>query len=228
VTGFDETNASWKADGVTCQSCHEDAGGDHPKTTMSIATTNQCGTCHTDTRFGWNDWQGSTHYASGMDCTNCHDPHSTKVKVTGRGATDASPLCMNCHKEIGDDTHGIHAQKGVTCADCHITPMETGLPAHTVPNHSFEATLTQCTSCHKDQIHTSGNALGGGDVNIVFPVHEVTDAPVVAQPTPVSPIGYASLAGLIGLAAGMLLAPWLERWYRLVLHKSNEVQNDEK
>ena len=45
-------------------------------------------------------------------------------------------------------------------------------------------------------------------------------------PTPVSPLGYAGLAALIGIAAGMLLAPWLERWYKLVLKKSEDVRHD--
>jgi hypothetical protein len=33
----------------------------------------------------------------------------------------------------------------------------------------------------------------------------------------VSPLGYSVLAALIGLAAGMVLAPWLERVYRAVV-----------
>jgi hypothetical protein len=31
---------------------------------------------------------------------------------------------------------------------------------------------------------------------------------------PVSPVGFASMAGLLGLAGGMVLAPWLDRLYR--------------
>jgi len=41
------------------------------------------------------------------------------------------------------------------------------------------------------------------------PVVEITP-----EPTPVSPMGYAGLAGLLGLAGGIVLAPWLERFYR--------------
>ena len=37
---------------------------------------------------------------------------------------------------------------------------------------------------------------------------------------PVSPMGFAALAGLVGLAGGMVLAPWLERLYhRVVKHE---------
>jgi hypothetical protein len=35
---------------------------------------------------------------------------------------------------------------------------------------------------------------------------------VVATPKPASPLGFAVLAGLIGLAAGVVIAPWLERF----------------
>jgi hypothetical protein len=42
-------------------------------------------------------------------------------------------------------------------------------------------------------------------------------------PSPVSPAGYAGLAGLIGLAGGMVLSPWMERWYRKVnISKENK------
>jgi hypothetical protein len=51
---------------------------------------------------------------------------------------------------------------------------------------------------------------------------------IVPEPTPVSPLGYAGLAVLIGLAAGMVLAPWLERWYRVAMQKDEEVKHDEK
>jgi hypothetical protein len=37
---------------------------------------------------------------------------------------------------------------------------------------------------------------------------------VVKEPEPVSPVGFASLAGLIGLAFGVVLAPWLDRWHK--------------
>jgi hypothetical protein len=57
----------------------------------------------------------------------------------------------------------------------------------------------------------------------------VDPAPLVSpEPAPVSLLGYAGLTALIGVAAGMLLAPWLERGYQLVLKKSAEVRHDSK
>jgi hypothetical protein len=45
-------------------------------------------------------------------------------------------------------------------------------------------------------------------------VPAVEDIKVSTEPDPVSPVGFATLAGLIGMASGMILTPWLERWYR--------------
>jgi hypothetical protein len=42
----------------------------------------------------------------------------------------------------------------------------------------------------------------------------VITAPVSMQPQPANPFGFAMVAGLIGLAVGMVLAPWLEKVYR--------------
>jgi hypothetical protein len=33
------------------------------------------------------------------------------------------------------------------------------------------------------------------------------------------------MAGLIGLAGGMVLAPWLERWYRRIVKQKREDQD---
>jgi hypothetical protein len=35
-----------------------------------------------------------------------------------------------------------------------------------------------------------------------------------AEPDPVSPVGYAALVGVFGMAGGMILTPWLENFYR--------------
>ena len=34
------------------------------------------------------------------------------------------------------------------------------------------------------------------------------------DPEPVSPIYFALLSALIGMAFGLILAPWIERWFR--------------
>jgi predicted CXXCH cytochrome family protein len=173
-----------------------------------------------------------------MDCTVCHDPHSASLKQVASASgkeptyTDASELCITCHNEYSMDfTYSNHHQKGVSCVDCHVNHLENeDRTAHSVPDHSFNASLKSCNTCHADQMHQPGEALqtetSVPDTQTSVKQPEVELASVTPEPNPVSPVGFAGLAALIGLAAGMVLAPWLERFY---LHavKHDEESSDE-
>jgi len=234
TTGYDPATATYKADGVTCEACHGPAPADHPKTPMPVdRSTDLCGRCHSDTRFGWQDWKVSTHYQRGMDCATCHDPHSAALKKvagprTGEQSDNVSQLCINCHKESSMDfSYTAHAQKDISCVDCHVKHLENGeRTAHTVPDHSFNASLDSCNTCHAEQMHSPTEAIapeGTTEPASAAPAEEMKLASVTPEPEPVSPIGFSALAGIIGLAGGMVLAPWLERWYhRTVKHTREE------
>jgi predicted CXXCH cytochrome family protein len=229
VTGYDPATATWTADGVTCEACHGEVSKDHPKEPATVdRSPDLCGRCHSDTRFGWQGWEGSTHYQRGMDCTVCHDPHSASLKnippEPGSNIKDASQLCINCHKEVSMNfPYSKHHEQGISCIDCHVEHMEQeNRDPHSLPDHSFNASLKTCNTCHADQMHatgqaaipqedTSGEALAVEPTAIVAP--EIQESSLTPEPSPVSPMGYAGLAGLVGLAAGMVLAPWLERFY---------------
>jgi predicted CXXCH cytochrome family protein len=236
TTGYDPSTATFKADGVTCEACHGPAPADHPKTPMPVdRSPDLCGRCHSDTRFGWQDWKVSTHYQRGMDCATCHDPHSASLKkiagpLGGVKPDDVSALCINCHKEHSMNfPYTIHSQKGVTCVDCHVKHIEnTDSTAHQVPDHSFNASLDSCNKCHAQEMHSQGSAVSGTSSPAVTaqPTEAVQLASVTPEPTPVSPIGFSALAGLLGLAGGMVLAPWLERWYQKVTKHDQEEKND--
>jgi predicted CXXCH cytochrome family protein len=202
-------------------------------------STDLCGRCHSDTRFGWQEWTVSTHYQRGMDCTVCHDPHSAALKqvasANGESPTfeDASELCITCHNEYSMDfPYSSHHQKGVSCVDCHVNHLENDESAvHSVPDHSFNANLKSCSTCHADQMHKPGEAQQTGTsepISQETAAEEMEFASVTPEPGPVSPVGFAGLAALIGLAAGMVLAPWLERFYlRTVKHTDDEEPRDE-
>lgn len=243
VTGYDEVTGTWAEDGVTCAACHVDERGEHPRTTMSADVTGgTCGTCHTDARFGFEEWEGSTHYAAGMDCTNCHDPHNASLKVTvnlkEQSFKDASNLCISCHEEASMDfPYSTHSKQGINCIDCHLEHLESGdSEIHQVADHSFKASIQTCTACHAEQMHGDGEAIATNQSATPVAVEPTAAAAtpgaelasITPQPTPVSPIGYAGIAALVGLAAGMLLAPWLEKGYRAALRKSEEVHHDGK
>jgi hypothetical protein len=60
----------------------------------------------------------------------------------------------------------------------------------------------------------------------IEPAEEVEAASVTPEPEPISPMGFSALAGLIGLAGGMVLAPWLERWYHRAVKHNREEDNE--
>ncbi len=237
TTGYDPATATYKASGVTCEACHGPAPADHPKTPMPVdRSTDLCGRCHSDTRFGWQDWKISAHYQRGMDCATCHDPHSASLKKVAAPfgsakSDDVSQLCITCHKESSMDfSYTAHAQKGISCVDCHVKHLEkTDQEIHTVPDHSFNASLDSCNTCHAEQMHSSTEAKtpeGIAAPASAEPTVEVKQSGITPEPEPVSPMGFAGLAALIGLAGGMVLAPWLERWYHRVVKHSHEEDHE--
>ncbi len=224
TTNYDPATGTWQEDGVACEACHGPMTPDHPKSAMPVTLSpDLCARCHSADRFGWQNWHESAHYQRGMNCTTCHDPHSASLKMTrdltGKGYNDASQLCVNCHKDVSMNfPYSVHQKQGVTCINCHVTHTEQSLDdAHTVPDHSFKANLDSCNTCHADQMHsaagTSGQTTQSTGV-VSADVQPVQQAGLSPAPSPVSPIGYAGLAALMGLAAGMIMAPWLEKWYR--------------
>jgi predicted CXXCH cytochrome family protein len=237
TTGYDPATATYKAEGVTCEACHGPAPADHPKSPMPVdRSPDLCGRCHSDTRFGWQDWKVSTHYQRGMDCATCHDPHSAALKTVTK-PRDAKPttdeiseLCITCHKESSMDfSYTAHAQKDISCVDCHVNHLENAdRAAHTVPDHSFNASLKSCNTCHAQQMHSPTEAISpaGSTEPADAPAEEVQLASVAPEPEPVSPMGFSALAGLIGLAGGMVLAPWLERWYNSTVKHNREDDNE--
>jgi predicted CXXCH cytochrome family protein len=237
TTGYDPATATFKEAGVTCEACHGPAPADHPKTPMPVdRSTDLCGRCHSDTRFGWQDWKISTHYQRGMDCATCHDPHSAALKKVaapfGSGqADDVSQLCITCHKESSMDfSYTAHAQKNISCVDCHVKHLENAnRTAHTVTDHSFNASLESCNTCHSQQMHSATGALSPEGATVPASQQSTTEikvASITPEPDPVSPMGFSALAALIGLAGGMVLAPWLERWYRRIIKHEREDNNE--
>ena len=237
TTGYDPATATYKEAGVTCESCHGPAPADHPKTPMPVdRSTDLCGRCHSDTRFGWQDWKVSTHYQRGMDCATCHDPHSASLKQvagprTAEKSDEVSQLCINCHKEYSMNfSYTSHNKQGISCVDCHVKNLgNTDRTAHTVPDHSFNASLASCNTCHADQMHKPtevGNTAETASPASAQVPAEAQLASVAPEPAPVSPVGFSAMAGLIGLAGGMVLAPWLERWYRRATTRNREENDD--
>lgn len=211
MTGYDPVKNTWKAEGISCTACHKSVTAKHPNEPMTTAREAQdCGTCHTETFF---EWQVSKHRESNMACVNCHDPHATTLK-----AATASDLCSKCHQDRSQNfSHTAHAERGLNCADCHLgSTGYAGTEGHAKRDHSFNVTLEACNKCHSYQMHDPAtvHTTTAEPANAVDAGQAVVTATVMDAPQSVSPFGFATLSGLLGLAVGMVLAPWLEKLFK--------------
>ncbi len=102
----------------------------------------------------------SKMYHQGIKCTDCHDPHSAKVKF------DDNQLCTSCHQHPAGkyDTPSHHRHKtgsaGALCVECHM-PATTYMAVDSRRDHSLRVprpdvsvahgTPNACTACHVDE-----------------------------------------------------------------------------
>lgn len=210
TTGYDGETGQYRAEGITCEACHSPVPANHPQDPMpSDRGASMCGNCHTETFF---EWQVSTHRENDLACVGCHDPHATQLKTE-----EPSTLCATCHRDRASNfAHTAHSQQGLTCADCHLASLDSqNGEGHAVRDHSFNVRLSTCNKCHAYQMHDPGAV--HTDKPTPEPVDSMASAETMGvslEPAPVNPFGYAALAGLIGFGVGIVVSPWLERWYR--------------
>jgi len=220
TTGYNAESNTWIADGITCEACHNPIEENHPNQPMpSDRSASLCGTCHQETLF---EWQVSAHRETNLVCVDCHGQHSTTLK-----SEDAESLCSNCHRERASNFgHTSHSQEGMTCADCHLGPTggETG-EGHAARDHSFNVRLSTCNSCHAYQMHDPTDVhLDEPSEPNVDAMASVEIAGVSPDPAPISPIYYALLSALIGMAFGLVVSPWIEKWYHKITPNSVEIE----
>ena len=100
----------------------------------------------------------SKMYAAGATCSDCHEPHSLKLRAPGNG------VCLQCHGQNKYDTdkHHFHntGSDGARCVNCHM-PARTYMVVDPRRDHSFRVprpdlsvrlgTPNACTNCHADK-----------------------------------------------------------------------------
>ncbi len=71
----------------------------------------------------YNDYIQSKHYAAGITCITCHDPHGN-TDQPDQLRQPVNQLCLTCHKsQITDPAAHIQQHKGAAdakCSDCHM------------------------------------------------------------------------------------------------------------
>jgi tetratricopeptide (TPR) repeat protein len=111
-----------------------------------------------DEVYNYGSFLQSKMHASGVSCSDCHEPHSLKQRAQGNA------VCSQCHAAGGYDSerHSHHAagSPGSACAACHM-PVRTYMVVHPRHDHSFRiprpdlsaalGTSDACTDCHRDK-----------------------------------------------------------------------------
>jgi tetratricopeptide (TPR) repeat protein len=96
--------------------------------------------------------------AKGVTCTNCHNPHSTKLDIPEES------VCSQCHipSEFTPEKHTFHDAntEASKCTTCHM-PETTYMGVDRRRDHSWKVPSPElsiksgspnvCTSCHEDQ-----------------------------------------------------------------------------
>ncbi len=208
TTGYDPATNSVEYEGVACTVCHTPVNDNHPLEVMPTnVSSRDCGNCHIDT---FAEWEISAHAQEDLSCNKCHNSHTASIK-----AEDAQILCQSCHKdEIHYSDNTTHAQEGLLCIDCHLTVSETEIGnGHGSREHSFAVNMDTCAKCHIDTLNLEAAGMDIDEEILQSGLIPNFEKNTMEQPDNVSPIGFAILGTLIGMAVGMLLSPWLEKWF---------------
>jgi predicted CXXCH cytochrome family protein len=191
---------------VACTTCHNPVPDSHPDKIMPTdISSRMCGDCHTET---FAQYELSVHQDNEMACINCHDSHGTTIKTES-----SEDLCEGCHSE---NVHFFgftpHAEEGLTCVDCHLTMEENAAgESEGTRRHTFSVGLDTCRECHVDEMHypdpEGQSADPGEEAQAGF-------LPGSEDPNEGNPLQFVLLAAIVGMGTGLILSPWIERWYR--------------
>ncbi|MGC2409929.1 MAG: tetratricopeptide repeat protein [Methyloceanibacter sp.] len=97
-------------------------------------------------------------FAAGVTCSDCHDPHSAKLRLSGDN------VCLQCHSAdiYAKAAHHHHEQANppVGCVSCHM-PVRSYMVVDRRHDHSFRVprpdlsaklgTTNACNACHTDK-----------------------------------------------------------------------------
>lgn len=111
-----------------------------------------------DEVFVWGSFLQSKMHAQGVTCSDCHQPHTQKLRAEGNA------LCAQCHLPSHFDApaHHFHPPQsaGAQCVNCHM-PETTYMMVDPRRDHSLRiprpdlsvslGTPNACTACHAEQ-----------------------------------------------------------------------------
>ncbi len=158
---------------MTCAPCHarraQIADGFRPGLPLHdfyVPATIEPGLFHADGQqhdevYTYTSFLQSRMNHAGVTCSDCHDPHSARLRATGNA------VCTQCHVPPRYDTqdHHRHAagSTGAACVSCHM-PERTYMVVDPRRDHGFRVPRPDlsvsmgvpnaCTDCHTTQSNT--------------------------------------------------------------------------
>ena len=179
VVGFKAADPRYEVD--ACATCHSRrsrmAAGEHPGRPLYDTLRPEplrAGLYHADGQqldevYEYGSFRQSRMYARGVRCSDCHNPHSGKVKAEGNA------VCTQCHRPEGNPrfptlapkvydapSHHFHkmGSPGGQCVNCHMPARDYMIVDprrdHTLrpprPDLSVKiGTPNACTGCHRNR-----------------------------------------------------------------------------
>jgi Flp pilus assembly protein TadD len=112
----------------------------------------------TEEAYNYGAFKQSKMFAAGVTCSDCHDPHSAKLRLSGDNT------CLQCHSQqkYAAATHHHHetVDPPLGCASCHM-PSRGYMVVDVRHDHSFRiprpdisvksGTPNACNDCHADK-----------------------------------------------------------------------------
>jgi tetratricopeptide (TPR) repeat protein len=162
----------------------------------------------------------SRMYQAGVSCSDCHDPHSARLRTDGA----ASEICGTCHLPdlFSNTDHHKHEPADVACVDCHMAS-RTYMGVDDRRDHSFriprpDVTIATgspnaCNQCHEDRDSrwalTAINAWYGDnrETHYAEAIHAGRNSSPLANELLISAIGNSGYPGIARATALTLLRP---------------------
>jgi predicted CXXCH cytochrome family protein len=106
----------------------------------------------------WGSFLQSRMYAAGVTCSDCHEPHSARLRAQGNA------LCGQCHDAAKFDTtphhHHANGSAGAQCVNCHM-PTNTYMQIDPRRDHGLRpprpdlsvatGVPNACNGCHRNR-----------------------------------------------------------------------------
>jgi len=121
-----------------------------------------CLGCHGD-KMSAQDFAASVHGKNA--CTSCHADITDLAKHMKHEIKVQKVQCQRCHtKQTAEHASSVHAEKGVTCAQCH-----SDIHTHKYWKNDKRIVVAACIQCHDQeagyQKSTHGKGVAGGNMD---------------------------------------------------------------